>query len=218
MAPFSGRTRLLAAGLIVIAAIQALLAAYISNRASDAAVQREARVAQKFLVSMLRAQNSAELFTEPGPSPALAALTGQIAHLPDLIRANVYSPDGIIRFSTQEGLTGVRFEERNPELDEAFAGALEAELGTLTASSKAEHLALPLRPGESFIESYVPIPAEDGKILAVVELYRRSAGLEASLSALTRTIWLAAALAGLALFALLTATLTHLTPNSRSNP
>jgi hypothetical protein len=210
MTRFSGRIRLLAVGFIAIALIQTLLAAYLSNRVGAAAVEREARVAQKFLVSMLRAQNAGELFVEPGPSPALAALTGQIAHLPDLIRANVYSPDGIIRFSTQEGLIGVRFEAGNPELDEAFAGKLEAELGTLTATSKAEHLALPLRPGESFIESYVPIPAEDGKIVAVVELYRRSAGLEAGLSALTQTIWLAAALGGVALSALLAAMLTYI--------
>jgi two-component system, NtrC family, sensor histidine kinase HydH len=198
------RAWLLAMGVVLIVGIHAILAAFISNRVGEAAVEREAGVAQEFLDSILRVQKSGgALFIDPGPSPALTVFANQIAQLPDLIRANIYSPDGVIRYSTQEGLTGVRFEERNPELDEAFSGELSAELETITAASKAEHLALPLRPGEAFIEAYVPVPDAEGKTLAVVEFYKRPGGLATSLTTLQRTIWLSALLAALAMIALL---------------
>lgn len=176
--------------------------AYVIGRAAArAAVQREAEIAQEFLNSILRGHKLApRLFAEPA---ALADFTGSIVELPGLIRANVYSPDGIIRYSSQQGLTGVKFEEHNDELAQAFAGELAAELATVSTASKAEHLALPLKTGETFVEAYVPVLGEDSKPVAVVELYKRPAGLASDIAKFQRLVFLAAACAGLALLALL---------------
>lgn len=194
------RIALLAAVFAAILSVQAVAAYLVSQRAGTAAVEREAEITQEFLNSILRGHKlEARLFAEPA---ALADFTGSISALPDLIRTNVYSPDGIIRYSSQEGLAGVRFEDKNEELEEAFAGRLVAGLETVSRDSKAEHLALPLKPGEAFIEAYVPVSGEDGKTLAVVELYQRSTGLAANVANLQTFIWRAAALAGLALFAM----------------
>jgi two-component system sensor histidine kinase HydH len=192
------RAALLIAALAVIAIVQAVAAYLVSRQVGESAVAREAEVAQEFLNSILRGHKlETRLFAEPA---ALADFTGSIGALPDLIRANVYSPDGIIRYSSQEGLAGVRFEEHNEELEEAFAGRLVAELATVSRDSKAEHLALPLKPGEAFVEAYVPVSNQDGKTLAVVELYKRPAGLADNVASLRSFIWRAAGLAGLALF------------------
>jgi two-component system sensor histidine kinase HydH len=201
-----GRANFIAASFLAIVVIQAIMAYFISHQLGEAAVEREAEIAQEFLNSILRAQKSAgPLFAEPAPNPALFSFARHITELPDLIRANVYSPDGIIRYSSEVGLIGVKFEDRNLELEEAFAGGLTAELEAITGDSKAEHLALPLKSGETFIEAYIPVSGEDGRAVAVVELYKRPAGLATNIAALRRTIWLSAALAGLALLLILSA-------------
>lgn len=196
----------LAAGLVAIAAVNAVMALFISRNLSDRVIAREAQVTQDFINRLFRVQNpGGALFQPPHPSPALAVFAGHVAELPDLIRANIYSPDRFIRYSTQEGLMGVKFDDPNPELEEAFAGKLIAKLETATREAKAEHLALPLKPGDPFIEAYIPVSGEDGKTAAIVELYKRPTGAETVISGLRSLIWLSAGLGGLVLFAALCA-------------
>lgn len=203
---FGGRIWIMAASLLAIIVIHAAMALIMSQKISEKVIEREAQITQDFITRMFREQNpGSALFQPPHPSPALAAFASHVAELPDLIRANIYSPDRFIRYSTQEGLVGVKFDDPNPELEEAFDGELIASLEAVTGESKAEHLALPLKPGEPFIEAYIPVAGEDGKTAAVVELYKRPTGAETVISGLRSLIWISAGLGGLVLFAALCA-------------
>jgi len=196
-----GRVWIMGLSLAAIVIINATMALLISQRISERLMQREAQVAQDFISRMFRAQHpDSSLFAPPQPSPALAAFAKELADLPDLLRANVYSPDRFIRYSTQKGLIGIKFNETNDELDDAFAGETIANLETITSQSKGEQLALPLKAGESFIEAYFPLPGPEGRPVAVVELYRRPTGLDAVIASLRTLIWTSAGLGGLILF------------------
>jgi two-component system sensor histidine kinase HydH len=199
-----GRAAILGLSLVAIMLINATMAFFISQRISERIIQREAQVAQDFISRMFQAKRpDGALFDPPQPGAALAAFARELSDLPDLLRANVYSPDRFIRYSTQKGLIGIKFDEANDELDEAFAGETIAKLATITRESKGEQLALPLKAGESFIEAYFPLAGADGKPIAVVELYRRPTGVDAVIANLQGFIWLSAGLSGAVLFAAL---------------
>jgi hypothetical protein len=196
-----GRVWIMAASLLAIIVINAAMALIMSREIADLVIHREAQVKQDFINRLFQAQKpGAALFRPPHPSPALALFASHVTELPDVIRTNIYSPDRFIRYSTQEGLIGVKFDEPNSELDEAFAGGLIASLETATRASKAEHLALPLKPGEFFIEAYIPVIGADGKVAAVVELYKRPTGTDTIIAGLRSLVWLSAGLGGLVLF------------------
>lgn len=195
---------ILGLSLAAIMLINATLAFFISQRVAERIIEREAQVAQDFISRMFQAQQpDSALFKSPQPSSTLAAFARELSDLPDLLRANVYSPDRFIRYSTQKGLIGIKFDEANDELAEAFAGETIANLETITRESKGEQLALPLKAGESFIETYFPLAGANGKPIAVVELYRRPTGVDAVIANLQRFIWLSAGLSGAVLFAAL---------------
>ncbi len=113
--------------------------------------------------------------------------------LPGIIRANIYSPDGFIRHSTEANLIGVHFSD-NADLAKSFEGLISTSLETAEASSKPEHLALNQLEGERIVESYIPVTGKDGKVAAVVEFYRRDDWVGETVSSITRAVWLAAGL------------------------
>jgi hypothetical protein len=207
--PAGRRAWILAASLLAIIVINAMMAFVMSREIADRMITHEATDAQIFINRVFRTQGLAEnLFQPPHPNLALSTFAGRVAEWPDTIRLNIYSPDRFIRYSSQAGLTGVKFEDVNSELNQAFSGELVASLETLNSQLKAEHTALPLKHGESFIEAYIPVSNDDGKVFAVVELYQRSAKAETVINGLKPFIWLSAGLGGLILFAALSAMLT----------
>ena len=121
--------------------------------------------------------------------------------MPDVMRANVYSADGIVIWSTDKSLVGKKYD-RNPELDEALAGKLKVEHGIVgdQGHPKPEHVNLG-QPGDSYVENYIPIfdPA-DKRLIGVVELYRIPRALFESLHEGVQLMWFAAIAAGVFLF------------------
>lgn len=194
------RIWLIAAGLLAVLVINGVMALAVTRAVSASLVTREGEVAQEFLTSILAAEGSAGgLFAQPGPTPALTSFAAHVRSLPGIVRANIYAPDGFIRYSTEANLIGLQFRD-NAELNQSFGGRIIAKLEEISDSGKDEHLALGRRAGEKLIEAYIPVAGEGGRVIAVVEFYRTADMVTATVGQITRAIWLAAGLSGAILF------------------
>lgn len=190
----------IAAALVAILAVHAVLALVLSRSLTETLLEREGKVAQEFLTSILSAEGTADkLFDTPAPSPALESFAAHVQNFPGTIRANIYSPDGYIRHSTEPAFIGLQFGD-NAELSESFRGKLISKLEEISASAKDEHLALNRMAGEKVAEAYIPVAAPDGRVVAVVEFYRKAEIVEDTVRAMTNKVWLAAGISGLILF------------------
>lgn len=187
-----------AAGVAAIVAVNVILAAVLSNAVTERLLAREGAVKQEFLNSILAAENSAgALFAQPAPSKALLSFSAHVRSLPGIVRANIYSPDGYIRHSTDANLIGVHFAD-NEELAESFKGRITSAIETGDAG-KPEHLALNLLEGEQLVEAYIPVLQPDGKVAAVVEFYRKDPWVRDTVRTIERSIWVAGGLSSLIL-------------------
>jgi two-component system sensor histidine kinase HydH len=119
-----------------------------------------------------------------------------------VLRANVYTPEHTVLWSTDAALIGRRFAA-NEELDEALRGELAYESGRM---SKEEHKAASRGSGTSgfFVEIYVPIhDPGGGHVVGVVELYKTPDALYDAIRDAEQTIAIGAALGGLLLYLVL---------------
>jgi hypothetical protein len=194
---FQMRFWLVVAGVVAIAAIHYGLATRIGTILTDRYLTRETQVAQEFLSGILAAEGTADqLFNAPAPSAALVAFGSHVRSIPGIVRANIYAPDGFIRHSTEANLVGVHFSD-NPELEESFTGKPVAKLEHMGESSKDEHLALNRTDADTLIEAYVPVPDATGRVVTVVEFYRRDTAIGETVAEVTRLVWVSAAASGL---------------------
>lgn len=182
----------MAAGLVVIALADAAVTLVFSRSIADRIVLREVAVAQEFLDSIVNAEDIGSRLFDP---PALQSFSTHVVSLPDIVRANVYAPDGFIRFSTEPNLIGLGFSD-NDELTRGLAGELIAKLEEVSEGDKTEHLALNRLPGVKLVEAYIPVRDHAGQVVAVVEFYRKPDAVEAIIGAVTQFVWLSAALSG----------------------
>ena len=164
---------LIAGGVLAILAVHFALSQFLGRSLTDGLLKREGMVAQEFLNSILAAESSTDtLFAEPQPSPSLQSFGAHVRSLPGIVRANIHSPDGFIRHSSETNLVGVHFSD-NSELAEAFSGKITSALEEIQVSGKSEHLALSQLEGDHLIEFYVPVTSPSGSVIAVVEFYRK---------------------------------------------
>ena len=186
------------AGLVAVAAVHAVLASNLARMITDRYLEREAQMAQEFLSSILASEGTAaRLFDTPGSNPALTSFAAHVKSLPGIVRANIYAPDGFIRHSSEENLVGVQFSD-NQDLAESFSGKPVISLQD-SAASKSEHLALSGMAERPLIEAYIPVSDEAGKVVTVVEFYRRDTVIGATVSDIKRMVWTAAAASGIVL-------------------
>ena len=186
-------------GAILI--IFVLFAIGVSQFMTRALIERETEVSQEFLESMMPSDRAA-VFATPGASanPALAVFVEHLFTLPGIIRANIYSADQIVVWSTDKSIVGRRFEV-NDELERALAGARVTEVGWLPDRSKPEHATLSEKFSGRYIEAYIPIRAKDeGKVLGVIEFYKLPEALNATILRGQYLIWVWAAAAASILF------------------
>lgn len=194
------RIWLIAASILAIVAVNAVLALVLTRSVTDSLLMREGQVSQEFLNSIIAGEESAaRLFDPADQGAALASFGMHVRSLPGTIRANIYSPDGFIRHSTEPNLLGLQFLD-NAELAMSFKGQIMAKLEEVTDSGKGEHLALNRMAGEQVVEAYIPVNGPDGRVVAVVEFYRTAEVVKATVQSIGRTIWLAAGVSGVILF------------------
>jgi len=181
-------------GLVSIASISAISGWLLSAFLTDRLLQQEARLTHEFVDRLVEDEEARPFFAavQQPPAPQWLELVTHISRLPDVLRANLYSPQRGIVWSTDPKLVGKHFNE-NPELERALRGELVAHGGE---GEKMEHDAL----GASypfFVEIYAPVfDAGHGRVVGVVELYKAPTALFAAISAAQRAVWIGAALAG----------------------
>ncbi|MEQ1880549.1 MAG: ATP-binding protein [Burkholderiales bacterium] len=189
--------------LICVALVGIGTSILLSRFLSERILQRDAEVSREFLQSAAQFQNAIAYFREPGPTgTGLAEFVRQVGFMPDVIRANVYSLDRKLLWSTTPSLVGRHFDY-NHELEEALQGDIAIETGTAGEEKepKEEHMQLGMESAVEFVENYLPIFDPDtGKVVGVVEVYRYPQALFQTIYEGTRLIWIAMALGSLFLY------------------
>lgn len=193
----------LAVGLVLVAAIHGGLAWILTETATASLLSREVALSRQFMQGIVDGDGGAAvLFAEPAPSQTLTHFAGIIEALPGVARANVYSADRFIRYSTEANLVGLKFTG-NDELEESFNGRLSAKIEAITGNPKPEHLGLNQFAGKQFIEAYMPLTDTAGKTFAVVELYAATDGLFAEVKRIRSIVMVSMVLASLLTLAVL---------------
>lgn len=207
-APLNLRRRFALASLVVIAAIAIGLGWMLSKVLTERMLEREGEVTWEFVDNLLNTDQSLAYFVTPDEPVLRARFLDSMKHLTDMrdaVRANAYSLDKQILWSTNPRLVGQRFDD-NAELDQALSGQMvvhteRLSLSEVTGSQKTEHAGMRLH-GEYFIETYMPIRARDsGTILGVMEVYKHPAQLNEEIQHGLTQLWLACLVSAMVLFA-----------------
>ncbi len=189
--------------LLSILAISAISATLLARFLRENLLQRDAVVTMEFVQSIAQAQNTSVYFTEQDYARGKGPLTdffARIAHMPDVVRANVYSRQRTVLWSNEENLIGKRFTDDNPELDRALAGELALETGQVNRPAKTEHILFAPEVDE-FVENYIPIDdPQSGAVVGVVEIYKLPRVLMQTIAKGDRLVWLSALLGGLFIY------------------
>lgn len=191
-----------------IALVSVLSSVFLSRFLTSQMLQRDAEVTMEIIQSVCESEKAPEFFLNPHPvmenDTDLSEFFHHIGNLPDVLRANIYSRDRVLLWSTEARLVGQRFD-RNDDLDEALAGKISLETGVTgrEQNPKQEHKFLDDTP-VNFVETYMPLrdPATR-EVIGVVELYRIPRALFATIATGTRWVWAFAVLGGLFLYAAL---------------
>ena len=176
----------------------------LSRLFTETILTRDATVSQDFVHSVITADRTWRFFLGPTNSDnrfALEKFFTHLTHMPDVVRANVYSRGESVLWSSDPDLIGKKFKH-NEELNAALNGELVFESGIIGDTVKEEHRDL----GESmadirFIETYIPIWNGDRSgVVGAVELYKLPHALHRSITEGQRLIWISALFGGLLLF------------------
>ncbi len=187
---------------IAIIAIALANAWLISNFLNNHLFKRDAAVSRDFVQNILEADGSLDYLLRQDDPVLREKFNGSILHfssLRDVLRANVYTRDRTMLWSTNASLIGRRFSA-NEELDEAMEGKLVVHAGRIDATSKDEHVGLDPST-RFFVESYIPIVRpQDGTIVGAVELYKAPLALTQAIQEGQYQVGLAAVISALALY------------------
>lgn len=192
---------------VSIATISGISAILLSNFLTNRMLHRDAVLTMEFVRSVVLVQGTASYFVDPKVRDGgkdLEEMFIHFAQMPDVLRANVYSRDRVIIWSSDRSLSDRQFKQ-NPELDEALAGELVVHSG---AVRKEEHVTgqelLEGATAGSFIETYIPIrDGQTGAVVGVVEIYRTPHALFETIRTGQMLIWGSAIAGGVFLYVVL---------------
>lgn len=190
-------------GLVSIALVSIASSLLLSRFLVNSVLDRDALVTMEFVQSIAEMQQARSYFTgERAPDRNLVEFFNHIATMPDVLRANVFSKDRTIIWSSDPKLIGRTFPD-NPELDEALRGKLEIGVNIMGKKYrwKPEHIFLDEQE-QGFVENYLPMRS-NGEIIGVVEVYKSPRALFASINDGLRLIWASGIGGGVFLYAVL---------------
>jgi two-component system sensor histidine kinase HydH len=181
---------LAAAALVTIGTSLLLSRIIIANN-----VQRDARVSMELVQSIAAvARPEFYLLGNATSDSRMSEFIKHIAGMPNVLRANIFSADRRIIWSSNANLIGMTFGH-NPELDAALLGRLE--VFSEDVRWKPEHMLLGAEK-DRFIETYLPVLSA-GNVIGVVEVYKSQQSLFEFINHELRAVWLCS-IAGGALF------------------
>ena len=219
--PFNLRRSFLLLSLVCIALMSLASAWFLSRFLTSHMLNRDAEVTKQFVQSIVNNMQPAAYFSDlprdidPQTHVAFFAPSRQdqakaafedffqrLAHMPEVVRANVFAADQTIIWSRQPSLIGRHFTD-NRELQLALAGQVAVKKGEVQQSEKAEHVRFD-HGVRYFVESYIPIwhPSQ-ATVIGVVEVYKIPDALFRTLAQGYRLIWASALGGALILYAAL---------------
>jgi signal transduction histidine kinase len=190
-------------GAIAISLFSVGMALLLTDFIETRFLVRDAATSRDFVQSVFHIQGGTQALKSPDGlrSPGFAEFFAHLAALPDVLRTNVYSPEKRVLWSSRAELIGKQFNA-NDELDEALAGQSVAHIedDDQPGDRKDEHMLLGAKPAE-YVEDYLPIYDDaGGKLVCVVELYRRPVALFADIRSGKQLVWGGAVTGGFFLF------------------
>ncbi|PWB32387.1 two-component sensor histidine kinase [Pseudomonas sp. SDI] len=138
-----------------------------------------------------------EAFPEVAPAARRTArweFLDHIAHLPDVLLANIYAPDRTVIWSTNSALIG-KLIDSDEDLDHAFdyKVRVSASYHTLDDARSEQKFIVP--PQNLFIENYIPLFDNSGEqVTAMVEIYKEPRDLIERIEQGLLLLWLGTAL------------------------
>ncbi|KQT11605.1 hypothetical protein [Ramlibacter sp. Leaf400] len=196
--PFSLTRWFLPAASLVTALVCIATSLLLSRLLVNDMVRRDAQVSMEFVQSITAVEHPEDYFTgEKAVDTRLIDFFSHVSTMPHVLRANVFSAQGRIIWSSDAKLIGMTFSH-NPELAAALQGRIET---SSEVRWKPEHMLLGV-PSEGFMEHYLPV-YDKGKVIGVVEVYKDQRALFESIHEGVRLVWLCSVCGGVVLFALL---------------
>jgi two-component system, NtrC family, sensor histidine kinase HydH len=190
--------------LVTIGIASVATSVWLSRFLSSHMLWRDAEVTMGFVESIAKVQKAAPYFSGKMPIDSnWEEFFEHISGVSDVLRANAYSKDGNVIWSSDKTLIGKKFED-NDELDDAFKGQLVIGGGITSKDKlpKAEHVHLSDAPIR-YVENYVPLRDQGGEVVGVIELYRTPTALYETINKGKKYVWLGGIASGLFLYAML---------------
>ncbi|MBF8729868.1 MULTISPECIES: ATP-binding protein [Pseudomonas] len=117
-----------------------------------------------------------------------------IAHLPDILLANIYAPDRTVIWSSNPALTGKSIES-DEDLEQAFEYKMQVSASYHDFEDARSEQKFVTPPRQLFIENYIPLFDADGeRVTAMVEIYKEPHDLIVRIEHGLLLIWLAIAI------------------------
>lgn len=198
--PFNLSQRFLALSFISIATVSLLssflLASFIKERFLHQDAQAMMQVINSITkVELLNRQHAGDQAFNLG----LEEVAKHIITLPDVVRANVFSRNMLVMWSTNRDVIGLQVSD-NAALKRALAGELSFSSGQTSDTEQARPEQAALGHPE-FVEIYMPVLGADGKeIVGVVEIYKVPDALFSTIKEGQKLIWIAATFSGMFLY------------------
>ena len=126
---------------ITILLIGAVSAYLLSRLFTEKILTRDATVSQEFIDSIVAADGTWRFFADtqnPDSLTGLQEFFDHVAHMPDVVRANVYGLDQSVLWSSEFEIIGQRFPD-NEELEATLLGKVIFESGIIGETEKQEH-------------------------------------------------------------------------------
>jgi len=191
-----------AAGAAAIALFSLAMALMLSRFMESRMLERDAALSRDFVQSIYDTQKVSGVFhgSEDVSHPEFAEFIVHLAAMPDVLRANVYSRERRVLWSSRPEIIGRQFDH-NDELDEALEGQVVVHVVKGPDEHvKPEHILLGGR-SDRYVENYVPVrDRSNGEVRGVVELYRAPAALFDAIASGKRLVWTGSAAGGIFLF------------------
>ncbi|HEN8713667.1 MULTISPECIES: sensor histidine kinase [Pseudomonas] len=199
--------------LAIILSVAAGLGLISSRFIIDESVERDALLTAQFITSIADAEvrhvaipnvrtmgelldPRTDLDPLPGVDPvarrkARGEFLDHIAHLPDMLLANIYAPDRTVIWSSNPALTG-KLIQGDDDLDRAFEHKMRVSASYHGFEEARSEQKFVTPPEQLFIENYIPLFDADGKhVVAMVEIYKEPHDLIVRIEHGLVLIWLA---------------------------
>lgn len=185
--------------IVIISIVSAIL---LSRFLRENMLRRDAVMTMEFVQTIAQSENTGAYFESEFHEKGKTVFENffkRIATMPEVVRVNIYSMNGIVVWSDQDRFIGHNFMP-NPELIEALSGRLAIGSGTSGKPKKAEHVFDKEVP--FFAEIYIPIwnNAKD-RVVGAVEVYKVPLALFDAIKKGDLLVWVSAVLGGLFLYA-----------------